>query len=125
MPSSIVIGAVDPFGAEVLARVVDLDPSFRSSTQIRWTWMGDGPPPPGPVPWSVAPADKDALELRPASWPEVSLNFNRKASLDIARRQATLVLEERNRTLQRAAGAEEDAIVWVLFVGSLARPTRC
>lgn len=120
MPSSIVIGAVDPFGAEVLARVVDLDPSFRNHSQIRWTWVGGGPPPSGPVPWSAS--DGDLLELRPSVWPKISLDFNRKTSLDTARRQATLVLEERNRAIQRAAGAEDDAVVWVLFVGSLVNP---
>lgn len=122
MPSSLVICALDPFGAEVLARVLDLDSSYREDKRIVWTWLGEGPSPPGPVDWSEQPADKEALELRPDDWPAVSVNFNRKESLGIARVQATRILEERNRSLQRTAGAEEDQMVWLLFVGSLANP---
>jgi len=122
MPTSIVICALDPFGAEVLARVLDLDPSFREDDQIHWMWLGHGPAPPGLVSWSAQPADKEALDLRPGDWPIVSVEFNRKSSLQTAKLHATRILEVRNRTLQRSAGAEEDAMVWLLFVGSLANP---
>lgn len=122
MSSTLVICALDHFGAEVLSRVLDLDPSYREDGRIDWTWLGEGPVPPGSVDWSVPPGDKEALELRPPGWPSVSVDFNRSDSLKIARVQATRILEDRNRVLQRKAGTEEDQMVWLLFVGSLANP---
>ncbi len=121
MPLSFAICALDPFGAEVLARVFALDGSLREESTIAWHWLGGDTCPPVGVPWSAG-RDSPGFPIRPPSWQRISQDYDRAARFGEAKDLASIAFGKHNRKVQKTAATEQDAVTWVLFVGSLANP---
>ena len=122
MSDLIVLCALDPFGAEALAKARDLDTITHRDPRILWLWGGKEPPPKSAAPGYLWTAGTDGQRLGVVPTGSLGGDFVRGEFLEKVGADVSAHLAAWNGELDLGKALPDEKLVHLILVGSLADP---